>query len=270
MTQSRNRARRSSFAIVAGLCIAAGPPPARLLLADAGHARGLAYVADFGQSLSIDVAGGTMEAQRSFRIRGHIEQATALTGDSVLLTVKLDSARASAVQHDTRQILDARQLPGAAIELAYARAGGRPAWRTTPPSVDFGEMIEGPVPVSIMLDPLFIPMPDHAVEAGATWEREWRRDWLDGRTPGEQRMRVRFRFERIEKAGRASVARIAISSPADPAGPTGYALVGIEDGVVHEVSIDAVSSATLEFGADTFPYRQTSTLRIALAGGSSR
>jgi hypothetical protein len=213
------------FVTGVSLILGAGPvpEPVRLTLMDASVAAGLEWSSRITHDIDIAANGHTATAQRDYRIRFRFEAARAGTADSVSVTARIDSARAATVIHDGRRVLDARRLPGTTFSLAWARTGGRPAYGRDVPTIDFGTL-GGPLPVSLLVDPLFPLMPDRPVSIGDTWEREWVRDHVNGTSLGGRAAMTRFALATIERSGGHTIARIDIESRLNAL--AGFILIG--------------------------------------------
>ena len=72
---------------------------------------------------------------------------------------------------------------------------------------------------------------------------------------------------RVTMVNRAQPA--AAGQPSDDLESTGFFLIGIEDGVIQEVSIEESVAGGWDFGGEALPYRQTSTVHGIRLGGAS-
>jgi hypothetical protein len=253
----------------------------------AAKAEGRSFRGNLQQTIEVDLPGaanahGSSEntLQREVYVRFHFDRARAGSGDSTIVPAILDSLIAVMSSPHGRQVVDTRPLYGARFTLTYALAGGPPAWSAAPPAADFGDMMGGAFPVSALVDHAFLPLPDKAVATRGSWERQWTRRQVDGNVPTESRVNSRFTLGRTEQREGVRVARVTVTSQgqltlagggawprAGQVEATGWILVGVEDGIVREVSLEETATGWVAMGDQQLPFRQKATIRLTLVNG---
>jgi len=245
------------------LLAATGRAPIRLMLPEAGAAPSAGWGIALTQTMEVRMDGGhTMAVERSYSAGFHIEKAAG-DGGAVNATVRIDSARAAMVLHDSRQLVDTRRLTGTTFEVRYERTEGAPQY-TGSPTIDFGEMMGGAFPIAMLLDNVFLPMPGAAVSAGDSWERVWSRDMILGTGLTRQKITTRFTLERIERQNGRDLARLRFATSDNRL--SGVIRIGVGDGIVRDAEIVEVGGGSLEMGGGSYPYTQTTTIRVGFAG----
>jgi hypothetical protein len=162
---------------------------------------------------------------------------------------------------------------GATVDLSYARTGGGAAYGGSVPAIDFATF-GGSLPLSALLDYLFQPLPDRAVSAGDRWEHTWVRKQVDGGAVTTRNVVSRFTVASLERQGAGTVARVNVETRSSDAGgasgdafqSSGFFLIGVQDGLVREVSIEDTTSGPWDFGGEPLSYKQTSRVHVLGAG----
>jgi hypothetical protein len=256
---------RSSLSGLSALTLlaATGQPPVKLLLPDAGTAPTAAWAIDLTQTMQVTVDGGhAMAVERNYSAGFRIEKATRAAEDGVSATVRIDSVRAAMVLHDSRQLIDTRRLVGNSFDIAWGRADGAPR-SSGSPTIDFGEMMGGAFPVAMLLDNVFPPMPVSAVGTGDSWERVWPRTMILGVDLTTQKINTRFTLEKLERQDGHDIARIRITTADNSIAGTLH--IGVLDGIVRDAEITETGGGTLSLGGGSYPYTQTTNIRVDLA-----
>jgi hypothetical protein len=130
-------------------------------------------------------------------------------------------------------------------------------------------MFGGPFPVSIMIDLAFPPMPEQSVQVGDSWERVHARNQVDvGATPTAGNITSHYTLAGFERNDGVWLARLDVASNGDLTGgtdsigkleATGFILLGVDDGIVREVSLQ--ESVTADAKRQTTNFRITSVVR---------
>ena len=252
--------------------LAAQRDVSRLALPAPAQIEGRTYVAEMTQSIDIEAQKERHNVERQSRIRFTFRDARAEAGERVAVSVAVDSLRAAANTPHGRQVVDTRRSIGTAFDLVYARHGGPATYPGSVPELDFGAM-GGRLYVSTLIDLAMPALPDRPVRVGDSWERRWIRRQVVGKTVTERPVTSRSTLDRLETRNGVRLARVEVTTrgtAGDPFEATGHVLIGVSDGVVHEVLVTESMSGSWNFNGAELPLRQTTTLRLALTGDITR
>ena len=254
---------------------AAAQEPVRLTVLGAGFANGHTFAAEFTQALIIRADGREIHVEREYRAGARLSDAR-VSGDSVRVTLTLDSARASTIAHGTRQVIDTRTMVGKSAALTYARQGGVARVADDGPAADFGPRLGGLVPVSVLFDALFPPIPAQPVRVRDSWERTWQRTALDAAAVTQRPVTARYTLASVETRNGVRLARIGVTIAEPAAGDdaaidaTGSILIGLDDGIVREAVLTETVAGNGDLGGAMRAFEQTTNYRLTAINGTVR
>jgi hypothetical protein len=223
-----------------------------------------------------------VNVDRELRLRFHVAESRPGAGDQITVLLAIDSMRSAMSTPHGRQVYDTRRQTAATYTLSYSRQGGRPDYSASPAAEDFASVMGGPPPISLVLDRMFPPLPDSAIAVGAAWERSWTERGLEAMSVATRRVHGRFTLVRVEERDGARLARIEVrttraadahaaadSTDTGALESTGTILLGVEDGVVREVTIEERVTGSGMFPGGLAPFRQTTRYRLTRVGGAA-
>ena len=236
---------------------------------DVARLDGRDYRIELRHDVGVESPDGRREIGRELRLRVRAV-AEPVPAGAGRVALRIDSIRASATTPHARELVDTRRHRGARVALRYDAGGGAPTVEGAP-TVDFAS-VGGELPLASLLALVVAPVPGGALRVGHAVDRSWPRQSIDGNTASDRPVTARLTLRAVEGRGAGRVARIEILTRAAATADAGAiegrgtALVEVATGVLRELSLDETTSGTYRFG-DGLPYRQTTTIRIALAEG---
>lgn len=262
-------ARLAALPLLLALSAAGAQDAVAVPRPDATRLDGRDYRIELRHDVDLETPDGRREIRRELRLRVRAA-AERPQGGNRQVALRIDSIRASATTPHARELVDTRRHRGARGAVRYDAAGGPPIVEGAP-TVDFAS-VGGELPLASLLALVVAPVPGAAVRVGRTVEQRWPRRSIDGNTPSDRPVTARLTLRAVEGRGADRVARVDIATRAPATADAGAiegrgtALVEVATGVLRELSLDETTSGTYRFG-DGLPYRQTTTIRIALVEG---
>lgn len=228
--------------------------------------RGKGYGVEFTQTMAFqgERAGNAIGRETRLRVTFDAGQRRGNTNEAV---VRVDTARGSLSTPHNREVLDLRNLQNTRFTITYGDSGAPATWPATPAGLAFGDGSE--IPFATLLGQLIPALPMRAARTGDTWERSWTRRSMNGQERAQHAVTTRYTLEAITQSAGTRVARVRFVTTSGAGAPPvfksgGTMLVGADDGVLRELTLEESSTGNWDFNGEMLPFIQTDVTKLVL------